>query len=704
MKKLFKLFVTFISCITFAAIALLAAVTPAIAVDGSYVLTLGQTQTSDAGTAGLQDVVLLWPGRQTASINGVKQSIGSTPYIKNGTTMVPLRFICQDVLKAEVAWNNTTKEVKVTDGTATVLLQIKEGKIWQNGIEYIMPVLPAVKEGYTYVPLRLIAELFSCQVDFAAKEKKISIITPQREVAIPIASFTLPEVIVQGQVFSYTNSSYDSQGAKISQYLWELELAGSITQTADITEFFKNNPQAGIYNVKLKVKNTFGVWSNWAQGSIEILANHPPTVSNLKPNMYYPNIGQDVTFTYDIGNENWEDVTELSWSYTYKDANGRERTINALPRVFFAGGTTKVSLKAKDAYGNWSEECSIDVFVNGTVTMSEYAYKFTKLVAGDYFLNVPAYNYNLVKTAPITSISYNDVTLLVSNNPERFTGPELMYRDKASGKVRIYYYHHSESAEKLYLLVCAQNNTKENITLQINKKTVVGPDSDGMYLGQVLNQRYFTDDLAYAQTTLNPGQKICLAASQRALKTGEVSTGLVELTCSGPLLFTVEAAPTQNGLAGSSTVSVAQKEGSHVRGTFSQANIQMNIAAEGVNIEKIIIDRQDVYEGYFRTGVDAATGETVTNVGNRGVIQTITISATRAVGVIFNPRGSIYKGALYDWNKKICFLANTGILKGSQEGVIVGVIEAGETKTITYTAPGGSDAVALFILVPKYLW
>lgn len=67
----------------------------------------------------LADIAIeLWIGRSTASVNGVSRPVDSVsprvvPEIANGRTMVPLRFVAEN-LGATVTWNQARREISLT--------------------------------------------------------------------------------------------------------------------------------------------------------------------------------------------------------------------------------------------------------------------------------------------------------------------------------------------------------------------------------------------------------------------------------------------------------------------------------------------------------------------------------------------------------------------------------------------------------------
>ena len=80
-----------------------------------------------------------------------------TPIVKDGRTLVPVRFIAESV-GAEVDWNEATSTIKVVlDGT-TIELVLGQKTIKVNGKESVLDVPALTENGRTLLPLRAMVE------------------------------------------------------------------------------------------------------------------------------------------------------------------------------------------------------------------------------------------------------------------------------------------------------------------------------------------------------------------------------------------------------------------------------------------------------------------------------------------------------------------------------------------------------------------
>ncbi|MGC8942720.1 MAG: stalk domain-containing protein [Caldisericia bacterium] len=122
-------------------------------------------------------IIELFVGKKIATINGVSKEIDAPPFIKDGRTLVPIRFIAE-AFGAEVQWDGTTKTVKIylNSKNIKIILQIDNKIAYVNDNKLILDVPPLITNGRTFVPIRFIAESFGAEVRWDGNLKKITII------------------------------------------------------------------------------------------------------------------------------------------------------------------------------------------------------------------------------------------------------------------------------------------------------------------------------------------------------------------------------------------------------------------------------------------------------------------------------------------------------------------------------------------------
>ncbi|KGR76856.1 copper amine oxidase N-terminal domain-containing protein [Ureibacillus sinduriensis] len=113
-------------------------------------------------------------GNISIDINGEKQSFSNKAIVENGNTLVPLRGIFEE-LGATVYWNPETQTINAKKGNTDVWLKIGSKQTKVNGVVNYISVPAKVKNGSTLVPLRFISESLGATVDWNQKAKSIKI-------------------------------------------------------------------------------------------------------------------------------------------------------------------------------------------------------------------------------------------------------------------------------------------------------------------------------------------------------------------------------------------------------------------------------------------------------------------------------------------------------------------------------------------------
>jgi thiol-disulfide isomerase/thioredoxin len=122
-------------------------------------------------------IIELQIGSKNATISGKAVTVDPPPYIKSGTTLVPLRFI-SEAFGAEIEW-------LPKQGKGTIIIKLKEHLVqieigntqaMVNGKAMTLIVAPEIVNGRTFVPLRFISEAFGAKVEWIAETQTIRMI------------------------------------------------------------------------------------------------------------------------------------------------------------------------------------------------------------------------------------------------------------------------------------------------------------------------------------------------------------------------------------------------------------------------------------------------------------------------------------------------------------------------------------------------
>ncbi|RNB53499.1 hypothetical protein EDM57_19585 [Brevibacillus gelatini] len=119
-------------------------------------------------------------------INGAVQSFDVAPIIKNGRVLVPFRKIFE-AMGAQVNWDPKDRMVTANKYGTQVVLRIGDptayiihsttGKNLETPVKLDVPA--EISNGRTLVPLRFVSESFDAQVEWAARDRTVSISTAE---------------------------------------------------------------------------------------------------------------------------------------------------------------------------------------------------------------------------------------------------------------------------------------------------------------------------------------------------------------------------------------------------------------------------------------------------------------------------------------------------------------------------------------------
>ena len=122
--------------------------------------------------------IIMQVGNKYVYINGQQKLLSCPPFIVNNRTMVPLRFI-SETFNAQVLWDPIFKIVTIKLNNKTIRVQVGNKTYDNGGKAALLDAPPIIKNGHTFVPLRLIIEAFSGKVTWDPKMQIINIVYPK---------------------------------------------------------------------------------------------------------------------------------------------------------------------------------------------------------------------------------------------------------------------------------------------------------------------------------------------------------------------------------------------------------------------------------------------------------------------------------------------------------------------------------------------
>lgn len=96
------------------------------------------------------------------------------PEIKNGRTMVPIRALAER-LGADVGWNQAARQVTLTRAGVTIVMTVDSRTAYVNGRAVEMDVAPYITEGRTLIPARYMAEFFGQKVEWDNADRRVDV-------------------------------------------------------------------------------------------------------------------------------------------------------------------------------------------------------------------------------------------------------------------------------------------------------------------------------------------------------------------------------------------------------------------------------------------------------------------------------------------------------------------------------------------------
>ncbi|WP_025025980.1 N-acetylmuramoyl-L-alanine amidase family protein [Caldalkalibacillus mannanilyticus] len=97
--------------------------------------------------------------------------------ISNGRTFVPLRFIAEK-MGANVQYFQATSTIEIKQGSNTITMKLGSKQLQVNGRNQTMDVAPFTEQGRTLVPIRFVSEQLGLSVAWQANERLVTISKP----------------------------------------------------------------------------------------------------------------------------------------------------------------------------------------------------------------------------------------------------------------------------------------------------------------------------------------------------------------------------------------------------------------------------------------------------------------------------------------------------------------------------------------------
>ena len=157
-----------------------------------------------------------WAADITVTVNGTLLGFDVPPVIVDGRVLVPLRVIFE-ALGAPVGWDAATRTVTAVRGATTIRLEIGSQTAYISGEPVALDVPAQIRDGRTLVPLRFVAEALGAAVAWDGATRSITI-TASLPALVPPEGVCLAAgskhslVVAAGTVWTWGDNEYGQLG------------------------------------------------------------------------------------------------------------------------------------------------------------------------------------------------------------------------------------------------------------------------------------------------------------------------------------------------------------------------------------------------------------------------------------------------------------------------------------------------------------
>ncbi|BAL81638.1 stalk domain-containing protein [Caldisericum exile] len=123
--------------------------------------------------------MILQIGNPVAVVNGQNYTLEAAPQITSGRTVVPLRFVGES-FGATFTYEASTKKIEISFNNNSITMWVGKKSALVNGKEIQIDVAPYIVNGRTLVPIRFISDVFGADVIWNSQTKTVLIIYPKR--------------------------------------------------------------------------------------------------------------------------------------------------------------------------------------------------------------------------------------------------------------------------------------------------------------------------------------------------------------------------------------------------------------------------------------------------------------------------------------------------------------------------------------------
>ncbi len=139
-----------------------------------YQVSLAGTGLSPAG--GATGAAVFTIGSTSYTLNGNSVTMDVAPYIKDGRTFLPLRYVAEaaGVADSGITWDPATQEVTINKGGRQVQVTIGSTTMLINGEAVTMDAAPEITNGRTCLPFAWVAQALGANITWDAAAQTVT--------------------------------------------------------------------------------------------------------------------------------------------------------------------------------------------------------------------------------------------------------------------------------------------------------------------------------------------------------------------------------------------------------------------------------------------------------------------------------------------------------------------------------------------------
>ncbi len=118
--------------------------------------------------------IMLAVDSKLASVNGDVQLLENAPFISNGNTLVPLRFV-STAFSADIDWDQSTKTARISRGDLKIKITAAKLSASVNDYSVKLDTAAQLKGAQIFVPLRFVSYILGAKTEWNAKTRTIDI-------------------------------------------------------------------------------------------------------------------------------------------------------------------------------------------------------------------------------------------------------------------------------------------------------------------------------------------------------------------------------------------------------------------------------------------------------------------------------------------------------------------------------------------------